>query len=153
MASVQPVPKGLRTLTPQLTVEGAAEAIELYKKAFGAEEVSRAMAPDGKKIWHAEVRIGDSVFFIYDKIPEMGPAYPADLWIYTDNADAMFSRAAEAGLEVVMPMADQFWGDRMGALKDRWGNHWSVGQHVKDLTPEEMRKAGEDYARQRPAVS
>lgn len=146
MATVNPVPQGLHTLTPNLSVDGAAEAIDLYKKAFGAEERSRAIAPDGKKIWHAELRIGDSVFFINDTFPEMGPAFPSDLWIYTDNADAMFGRAAEAGLQVLMPMADQFWGDRTGTLKDRWGNKWTLGRHVKDMSEEEMIKAGEEFA-------
>lgn len=147
MAQVKAVPEGMHTLTAQLTVEGAAEALEFYKKAFGAVELDRAPDPSGKKIWHAAMRIGDSAFFINDAFPEMGGhAHPTSLWLYTENADALFQRASGAGAEVLMPMADMFWGDRMGQLKDKWGNRWSIAQRVKSMTPEEMKKAGEAFA-------
>ncbi len=148
MANVKAVPEGLHTLTAQLIVDGAAEAIELYKKAFGAEERGRALDPSGKKVWHSELRIGDTSFFVNDAMPEMGgPAHPTDLWLYTEKADELFKRATEAGLSVVMPMTDQFWGDRTGTLKDKWGNKWMVGKHVKDMTEAEMKKAGEEFAK------
>src|SRR5678815_137600 len=113
----KPIPEGLRTLTPSLTVEGAAEAIEFYKRAFGAEERNRAMDPTGTKVWHAELRIGNSVIFVNDTAPEMGatPSF-SSLWIYTADADAAFERAVKAGAQVTMPMADMFWGDRVGML-------------------------------------
>jgi PhnB protein len=148
MATVKAVPEGLHTITPQLTVEGAAEAIELYKKAFGAEEISRALDPSGKKVWHCDLRIGNSAFFINDAMPEMGgPAHGTDLWVYTEKADELFKRAADAGLKVVMPMTDQFWGDRTCTLQDRWGNKWMLARRVKELTPEQMKKAGEEFAK------
>jgi len=145
----KPIPEGLRTLTPSLTVEGAAEAIEFYKRAFGAEERSRALDPTGKKVWHAELRIGDSAFFINDTAPEMGatPSF-SSLWIYTADADAAFDRAVKAGAKVTMPMADMFWGDRVGMLVDRWNIKWSIAKHVKDLSPAELQAAQDAFVAQ-----
>ena len=149
MATVKPIPEGLHTLTPQLTVDGAADAIAFYKKAFGAEEVMRAPDPSGKKIWHAELRIGDSAIFVNDAFPEMGgPAHPSTLWVYRENVDALYKRAVDAGAKVAMPLADMFWGDRMGTVTDPWGNKWSLAQRVKTMTQEEMKKAGEAFAAQ-----
>jgi uncharacterized glyoxalase superfamily protein PhnB len=146
MAQVKAIPEGMHTLTPQLTVEGAAEAIDFLKRAFGAEEISRAPDPSGKKVWHAGLRIGNSMLFVNDVFPDMGgSARTCDLWIYTENADALFKRATGAGAEVSMAMEDMFWGDRMGQVKDRWGNRWNIAQRIKDMTPEEMRKAGEAF--------
>jgi uncharacterized glyoxalase superfamily protein PhnB len=145
----KPIPEGLRTLTPSLTVEGATEAIEFYKRAFGAEERSRALDPTGKKVWHAELRIGDSAFFINDTAPEMGatPSF-SSLWIYTADADAAFDRAVKAGAKVTMPMADMFWGDRVGMLVDRWNIKWSIAKHVKDLSPAELQAAQDAFVAQ-----
>jgi len=145
----KPIPEGLRTLTPSLTVEGAAEAIEFYKRAFGAEERSRALDPTGKKVWHAELRIGDSAFFINDTAPEMGatPSF-SSLWIYTADADAAFDRAVKAGAKVTMPMADMFWGDRVGMLVDRWNIKWSIAKHVNDLSPAELQAAQDAFVAQ-----
>ena len=145
----KPIPEGLRTLTPSLTVEGAAEAIEFYKRAFGAEERSRALDPTGKKVWHAELRIGDSAFFINDTAPEMGatPSFSSH-WIYTADADAAFDRAVKAGAKVTMPMADMFWGDRVGMLVDRWNIKWSIAKHVKDLSPAELQAAQDAFVAQ-----
>ncbi len=149
MAKVKAVPEGMHTLTAQIAIEGAAEAIDFYKKAFGAEEVSRAMDPSGAKVWHAALRIGDSQFFINDVFPEMGGgARVATLWIYLDGVDAAFKRAVDAGATVRMPVSDMFWGDRMGSLSDKWGNQWTIAQRVKDMTPEEMKKAGDEFAAQ-----
>ena len=141
------IPDGLHSVTPQLTVDGAAEAIAFYKKAFGAEETQRAPDPSGKKIWHATIRIGNSTIFINDAFPEMGAGpVPSSLWIYTDGVDAAFKRAVDAGAQVKMPLAEMFWGDRMGSLVDRWGNRWTLAQHTKDLSPEEMSRASEEAA-------
>ena len=146
MSKVKAVPEGLYTVTAQLAVDGAAEAIEFYKKAFGAEEVSRAPDPSGKKIWHASIRIGNSQVFVNDVFPDMGSgANKTKLWIYVENVDALFKRATEAGATVRMPLADMFWGDRLGAVSDKWGNEWTLAQHTKDLTPEEMKKAQEAF--------
>jgi uncharacterized glyoxalase superfamily protein PhnB len=148
MATIDPVPRGLHTLTTHLSVDGAAAAIELYRKAFGAEERSRALDPSGKKIWHAEVRIGDTTLFINDTFPEMGgQPRSADLWLYSEQADELFRRAEAAGMTVKWPMADQFWGDRTGTLTDRWDNHWTLARRTKNLTEQEMKQAGEDFAK------
>jgi uncharacterized glyoxalase superfamily protein PhnB len=139
----------MHTLTPQLAMDGCDQAIDWYKKAFGAELLSRAPDPSGKKVWHASMRIGTSVFFLNDVFPEMGGgAQTASLWLYTDNVDQWFKRATDAGAKVTMPMADMFWGDRMGAITDPFGNKWNLTQHVKDMTPDEMKKAGEAFAAQ-----
>jgi len=149
MAEVNPIPAGLHTVTPSLSVEGAAEAIEFYKRAFGAEERMRAPDPTGTKIWHAELRIGNSAFFINDTAPEMGatPSF-SSLWIYTADADAVFERAVKAGAKVTMPMAYMFWGDRVGMLVDRWNIKWTIARRVKDLTDAETKVAQDAFVAQ-----
>jgi uncharacterized glyoxalase superfamily protein PhnB len=148
---VKPIPVGLHTLTPSLSVDGAAEAIDFYKHAFGAEEVMRAPDPTGKKVWHSHIRIGESALFVNDTFPEMGAsASHASLWLYTANVDAAFKRAVDAGCKVVMPLGDMFWGDRMGTVTDKWGIRWTLGTRVKDMTPEEMQKAQEDFIKSMP---
>jgi PhnB protein len=143
----KPIPEGIRSITPAMTIDGCAAAIDLYKKAFGAVEIDRAPDPSGKKVWHAHIKIGDSAVFVNDVFPAMGGApNHSSLWIYTDNVDAAFKRAVDAGLEVKMPLTDMFWGDRMGSLKDRWGNSWTLAQRVKDMTPDETKKAAEKAA-------
>lgn len=145
------VPEGMHTVTPQLSVDGAAQAIDFYKKAFGAEEVSRAPDPSGKKIWHAQLRIGNSHIFVNDTFPEMGSTpSQSSLWLYLDNVDAAFKRAVDAGATVRMPVADMFWGDRMGAISDRWGIQWTLATHMKDLTPQEMKRAEEEFIKNMP---
>jgi uncharacterized glyoxalase superfamily protein PhnB len=144
---VRPIPEGLHAITPQLSIDGCAEAMELYKKAFNAEETSRAPDPSGKKVWHASMRIANSTFFINDVFPDMGSgATKTQMWLYCDDVDFAYKRAVDAGLKVAMPLADMFWGDRMGTLVDKWGNQWSLAQHIKDMTPEEQKKAGEEFA-------
>ena len=147
------IPEGLHSVTPNLTVEGCAEAIETWKKAFGAEELARAPDPSGKKIWHAAVRIGDSVFFANDYSPEMKPDAPrqARLWIYLGDVDKAFQRATGAGLKAVMPPADMFWGDRVSEVQDRWGNQFVIAQHVKDLSPDEMKRAQDEFVKNMPS--
>ena len=146
MAKVSPIPPGMHTVTPVLTIKGCAEAIEFYKKAFGAEEMMRSPDPTGKLVWHAAIRIGDSTIFMNDEIPGMTkPASPAQLWLYVESADAAFKRATGAGCQVAMPPADMFWGDRMSKVTDKWGNDWAIATHVKDMTPQEMEKAAKAF--------
>jgi PhnB protein len=141
MAEVKAIPDGYRTVTPFLNVNGASEALAFYAKAFGAEERVRMPTPDGK-IMHSETKIGDSVVMVSDAM--MNPPTTSSIHLYVTDADAWWSRATAAGAEVVMPIADQFWGDRYGVLKDKWGNRWSIAQHKEDLSPEEMKKRGEE---------
>ena len=143
---VKPVPEGFHTLTPILTVRGAAAAIDFYRRAFGAEEVFRSPGPDGR-IMHAQLRIGNSVFMLHDEFPEMGGKGPAalggtpvGLWIYTDEVDAAWKRAVDAGATVKMPLSNQFWGDRFGMVEDPFGHQWSLAQHIEDVPREEMPK-------------
>ncbi|MFT3698618.1 MAG: VOC family protein [Kofleriaceae bacterium] len=142
------IPDGLRTLTPQLSVDGASAAIEFLKKAFGAEEVARALDPSGQKIWHAQIKIGDSVLVINDTFPEMGGnAQTGQLWVYSTDVDGMWKRAVDAGAEIKMPLQDMFWGDRTGTLADKWGNRWNLAQHTRDVSPEEMKAATEAFGK------
>lgn len=141
------VPHGFNTLTPHIVVRGAANAIEFYKNAFGAEEIARMPGPDGK-LMHAEMRIGNSMLMLADEFPEYGAkgpetvgGSPVTLSLYVEDADATFNRAVEAGATVRMPLADQFWGDRYGQVVDPFGHIWAVAAHIKDLTPEEMQAA------------
>lgn len=149
MSKVRAIPEGMHSVTPQLTLKGCADALEFFKKAFGALEVMRAPDPSGKKVWHAMIRIGDSTLFCNDDFAEMGTTpRTSQLWIYTDNVDGAFQRAVDAGAKVMMPLADMFWGDRMGKVGDQWGNEWTICQHTKDMTPDEMKKAGDDFIAQ-----
>ncbi len=131
-------------------VRGAAQAIEFYKKAFGAVELGRAPMPDGKTLMHADLKIGDSHLLLVDEFPDMGcyaPRQPGatsvTLHLFVEDADAVFNRAVAAGAKVTMPLGDMFWGDRYGKLIDPFGHEWSVATHKEDLTPEEMRKRQE----------
>ena len=154
MAGVNPIPQGMHTLTPNLVLRNCAKAIDFYKKALGAQEVSRFPAPDGKSIWHAELRIGDSVFFLNDEMPGMGRPAPSDsnpvpvtMWLHVPDTDAAYRRALGAGAKSTMEPADMFWGDRCAGVADPFGYVWSFATHQKDLTVEEMRRAGEEFAR------
>lgn len=147
----QAIPRQYHTVTPSLVVAGAAKALEFYKKAFGAEERSRFPGPDGS-IMHAEIRIGDSVVMLADEMPEQGGrgpksigGTPVSFFVYRENVDAEWKRAVDAGAKEIMPLADQFWGDRTGCLEDPFGHHWWLAQHIEDLTPEEMQKRGEAF--------
>jgi uncharacterized glyoxalase superfamily protein PhnB len=136
----------MHTVTPQLVVDGAAEAIELYKKAFGATEINKAPDPTGTKIWHAALKIGDSVIFINDAFPEMGGgANNSRIWLYVEKCDDWFARATAAGMKAVTAPRDMFWGDRIAQVSDKWNNGWTLATHVKHLTPEEMDKAQADF--------
>ena len=155
MATVNPIPQGMHTVTPNLTLRECAKAIDFYKRALGAQEVSRMMAPDGKSVWHAELKIGDSIFFLNDEMPGMGrPAPSADnpvpvtMWLYVPDCDAAFSRAVKAGAKEMAPPTDMFWGDRCAGVADPFGYLWSFATRQKELTQEEMRRAGEAFARE-----
>ena len=147
MPRVKPVPEGMHSVTPHLVCAGAADAIEFYKKAFGAVEVTRLPGSQGK-LMHASIRIGDSAVMLVDESPEwgmLGPkslkGSPVTIHLYVDDADAFVARAVKAGAKVTMPVSDMFWGDRYGTLEDPFGHHWSVGTHVRDVSTEEMRQA------------
>ena len=142
------VPKGLHTLTPQLTLDKASEAIDWYKKVFGATEMYRSLDPGGKVI-HAEIHIGDSAFFCNDVMMGHGPkgygGSPASFWLYVNDSDAIFTRAIDAGAKVAQPIEDQFWGDRAGLLTDPAGYNWWIATRKEDLTPEEIKPRAEAH--------
>jgi len=144
--ATKPVPDGYHTVTPSLVLDGAAEAIEWYKRGLGAEELGRAVGPDGK-ILHAELLIGDSRIMVNDammgfKGPHAMGGSPASLWVYVEDCDALFNRAVAAGAQVLGggmgQMADQFWGDRCGTVTDPSGYRWTIATHKEDLTKEEL---------------
>ena len=146
------VPEGYHTITPSLTLDNAAQTIDWYKKALGAEEVSRSIGPDGK-VMHAELRIGNSRFMMNDlmmgaKGPKAFGGSPASLWLYVDNSDALFNRAVSAGATVQMPMADQFWGDRAGAVADPAGYTWWIATRKEDLTRAELDQRAQEFFKQ-----
>jgi len=146
MSKAKPIPKGYHTATPYLIIKGAAKAIEFYKKAFGAAEMTRMTQPDGR-IGHAEIKIGDSLIMLADEFPEMGARSPQSLGgspvsilLYVQDVDALTSQAITAGAKVVRPVKDQFYGDRSGSLEDPFGHQWHIATHVEDVPPEEMKK-------------
>lgn len=141
--NIKPIPDGCHTLTAYLTVKGASDALEFYKKAFGATEIFRLNMPDGK-IAHAEFKIGDSTFMISDENPNCTSTSPetlggstVKLHLYVADADATFSEAIRAGGKETMPLENQFWGDRMGSLVDPFGHHWLIATHIEDVDPSE----------------
>jgi uncharacterized glyoxalase superfamily protein PhnB len=149
--STAPIPPGREHLIPHLVCTPCSEAIEFYKKAFGAEEICRLSAPDGRRIMHAAVQIGSSTVFLVDDFPEYcggtsrSPAAlkgtPVTIHRYVENCDAAIERAKKAGATVVMPAADMFWGDRYGLVTDPFGHQWSFATHLRELSPEEMQQA------------
>ncbi len=146
-AAAEPIPEGFRTVTPHLVIRNAAEAIEFYKKAFGAEELCRMPSPDGKTVMHAEIKIGDSVLMLCDEFPQMGAQSPQALGgspvtvhLYVADVDQAYKRAVDAGATAAMPVQDMFWGDRYGKLTDPFGHHWSIATHTEDLAPEDIGK-------------
>jgi len=143
------IPTGFHTVTPQLTLDDAARAIDWYKKGLGAEEISRHAGPDGK-IMHAEIKIGDTKIMLNDPLmggkgPKSLGGSPASLWLYVEDCDALFNRAVGAGAQTKMPMGDQFWGDRCGSVQDPAGYTWTIATHKEDLTPEEMNQRAEKF--------
>ena len=146
-STMKPIPEGYHSVTPYMICKGAAEAIEFYKKAFGAVEVMRMAGPNGQ-IGHAEIKIGDSHIMLSDEHPEMGiysPQHyggsPVSVLIYVENADATVNAAVAAGAKVTRPLKDEFYGDRAGTVVDPFGHQWYVHTHIKDVSPEELQRA------------
>ena len=142
MTNVSPIPEGFHSISPYLLIDGAAEAIEFYKEAFGAEETVRLPTPDGK-LQHAEIRIGDSTIMLADAPPDKSSPKklgdtPVMLHLYVPDVDAVFAQAVKAGATVERPVSDQFYGDRNGDLIDPFGHRWGVSTHKEDLTLEEI---------------
>ncbi len=144
--ATKPVPEGYHTVTAQLTIRDGAKAIDFYKQAFGAQELFRMNAPDGR-VAHAELKFGDSIVFLNDEFPEMpgGCRSPQTLGgstgginLYVEDVDTLFDRIIQAGASQLMPVADMFWGDRMGSVIDPFGHRWSILTHKEDLKPGEI---------------
>lgn len=146
---VKPIPNGYTTVTPYLKIKGASQAIEFYKKAFGAEELFRMPMPDGK-VGHAELKIGNSFIMLGDEAPQWGVFGPGEkgagvgIHLYVENCDALMERAVAAGAKVSMPLADMFWGDRFGKVVDPFGHEWSIATHKEDVSPEECARRGRE---------
>jgi PhnB protein len=143
------IPEGYRTATPYLIVNGGAEAIEFYKRAFGATEMMRMADPHGR-VGHAEIKIGDSIIMLADEHPGMGHRSPrsiggsaVSILLYVEDVDKLFDRAVKAGAKSQRPVANQFYGDRSGTLEDPFGHVWTIATHVEDVPPEEMRRRAE----------
>ena len=143
---VKPIPDGYHSVTPYLIVDDAARAMEFYKRAFGATEVFRWEAPDGR-VGHAEIKIGDSHVMLADEHPEIGArgprsigGSPISLLLYVEDVDATVGQAVEAGARLTRPVANQFYGDRTGGVEDPFGHVWHVATHVEDVPPEELEK-------------
>jgi uncharacterized glyoxalase superfamily protein PhnB len=147
-----PVPEDFHTITPQLAVKGVADAIGWYTNALGAHELLRNTAPDGERIMHSELLLGDSRFFVVDEFPDsmLSPSTlggtTVTMHLYVRDVDALFNRAVEAGATVVMPVADQFWGDRYGILRDPFGHRWSMASRIEDLSPKKLQDRAKAWA-------
>ncbi len=142
----KPIPDGYHTATPYLIIGGAGDAIEFYKKAFGATELFRFPTPDGK-IGHAEIKIGDSPIMLADEFPEMGykgpqtlGGSPVSIMIYVEDVDTIFNQAVAAGATVKEAVTDKFYGDRLGTVTDPFGHVWHISTHKEDVSIEEMQK-------------
>jgi PhnB protein len=143
--TIKKIPEGYHTVTPYLVTANADKAIEFYKEAFGARELFRLPSPDGK-VMHAEIKIGDSQVMLSDECPDwdaLGPltrgGTTVSIVLYVEDVDAVVNRAIAAGAKAVMPVTDQFWGDRMGTVIDPFGHKWSIATHIEDVSPEEMK--------------
>jgi uncharacterized glyoxalase superfamily protein PhnB len=148
---MKPIPEGYHTVTPTLVFKDSRKALEFYKKAFGAVETFVMPGPGGKGVLHAALKIGNSNIMLGDENPakpfrsaETMGGSPVSFYLYVENADAAFKKAAAAGASVQMPLQDAYWGDRVGSVKDPFGYTWTVATHVKDLTPEQVKKGAEE---------
>ena len=148
MSKVSYIPQGYNSVTPYLVVKGAAQAIEYYKKVFGATETVRMDMPDGK-VGHAELKIGNSHIMLADENPGMGQGYssaatigasPVSLYVYIPDVDRVVERAVAEGAKLLRPVQDQFYGDRSGFIQDPFGHLWGVATHVEDVAPQEMKE-------------
>jgi PhnB protein len=151
---VKPIPDGYHTATPYLIVGNGVEALDFYKRAFGAEELFRCPMPDGR-MGHAEIQIGDSRIMLADEFPEMGAKSPKSLGgtpfgmcLYVLNSDEAFDRAVKAGATVMMPVKNQFYGDRSGTVIDPFGHKWTLATHVEDVAPDELKRRMDEMAKQ-----
>ena len=152
MASTKPIPDGFTTVTPSLCLKDCNKAIDFYKKALGAQELMRMPGPDGK-IMHAEIKVGNSHIMMNDEImgsrsAETLGGSPVGFYLYVEDADTWHKKAIAAGCKEIMPVADMFWGDRMGAVSDPYGYKWNFSTHVKDMTPEEIKKGQDEWMKQ-----
>jgi uncharacterized glyoxalase superfamily protein PhnB len=145
---IKPIPEGYHTLTPHLIVQGASKLLDFLREAFEAKEKFRLPGPDGT-VLHAEVKIGDSMVMIGEATGEW-KSMPASIALYTDNADALYKRALEAGATSIREPADQFYGDRSAGVKDPAGNHWWISTHIEDVPPEELKKRAEEWMKRLP---
>ena len=159
MSQVPYVPHGMNSVSPHLIIKGVAEAIDFYRKAFGAEVLCRMDGPDGH-VCHAEVRIGSSVVMMCEESPKWGAfgpvavgGSPVTIALYVPDVDATVARAVEHGATLKMPVADMFWGDRYGKVKDPFGHEWSIATKIKNLSPEEMEAAQKAaFANEKPGA-
>lgn len=145
-SKVTPIPKGYHTATPYLTVQGAADAIDFYQRAFGAKEIFRMPGPGGK-IMHAEITIGDSHLMLADeqnagetKAPKTLKGTASGIFLYVEDVDATFKQALKAGARQNQAVQDMYWGDRFGKLTDPFGHVWMLATHVEDVSPAEIEK-------------
>ena len=149
---VLPVPKGYHAVTAYLSIRGAAQAIDFYKRAFGAKELGAMYMPDGQKLMHAEIQIGDSRIMLGEESPEMGAVSPQTLGgtpvtlnLYVEDCDASFKRAVDAGATPKMPPTDMFWGDRYGKVVDPFGHGWGILTHIEDVNEAEMGRRAQEW--------
>ena len=154
---VKAIPEGYEGATPYLIINGAAKALEFYKKAFGAMEMMRMPAPGGK-VGHAEIKIGKAIIMLADEFPEMNHKSPQSLggspvsiMLYVQGVDTFIDRAVSAGAKLVRPVKDQFYGDRSGSLEDPFGHQWHFATHIEDVPPDEMAKRAETFTKQEGA--
>ena len=150
-STVKPIPDGYHTVNPSLTIKGAAEALEFYEKALGAEIIYSLPMPDGK-VMHAEMKIGNSTIMLSDEFPDWGALSPATikgcpitLMIYVEDVDASHAQAIKAGAKENMAPADQFWGDRMSGVNDPYGYKWNFLTHIEDVSPEEIKRRADEW--------
>jgi PhnB protein len=151
---VKAIPAGYEGATPYLIIKGAANAIEFYKKAFGATEIMRIPSPGGT-VGHAEIKIGDAIIMLADEFPEMNHrspqsfgGTPVSMLVYVQDVDAVFKRAITAGANALTPVEDKFYGDRSGSLEDPFGHQWHFATHIEDVPPDEMAKRAEAFMKQ-----
>ena len=151
--AVKPIPDGYHSVTIYLTLSGAADALEFYKKAFGAIELFRIPGPDGR-LGHAEMKIGDSIVMMSDEFPEMNVKSPrtlggtsAGICLYVPNVDELFAQAVAAGGTIERPLQNQFYGDRSGTIIDPFGHKWTIATHIENVTPEEMDRRHKEMAK------
>ena len=149
------IPEGYHSITPYLVVKDAAQAIDFYKRAFGAQEVDRMPGPGGTGVMHAEIKIGDSRVMLSDEFPGAGCASPqslggttCQLFIYVPDVDSAYQQAISAGATSTMAVSDMFWGDRYGKLSDPFGHQWGLATHKEDVSPQEMKKRSEAFFEQ-----